>query len=62
MVPMDNNVKLVKYALRKDSVFVDENEKPRSILNAQNARDVQSNTIARIKKYTIRQNMYDFFF
>jgi len=62
MVPMDGNVKLVKYSLRKDSVFVDANEKPRAILNAQNARDVQNNTIARIKKYTIRQNMYDFFF
>ena len=57
MVPMDNSVKLVNYSLRKDSVVVDANEEPRSILNTPNARDVQNSTVDRIKKYTIRQNM-----
>ncbi|CAF1156725.1 unnamed protein product [Rotaria sordida] len=57
MASMNNKVKLINYLLCKNSVVVDANETPRSISNTQNARNVQNNTIARIKRYTIRQNM-----
>ena len=62
MTSMENNAKLAKHLFRKYGISVDENEDPRSMSNAQNARNVHNIIIARIKKYTIRQTMYNFFF
>ena len=62
MTPMDSNVSLINYLRGKHSAFDDANQEPRSNSNTQNARNVQNNTIARMKNFTIRQKMYDFFF
>ena len=62
MASMDKNTKSVDCSPPKEDVFVDANEEANPISNARNVSNVQNHTIDRIKNYTIRQTMYDFFF